>query len=113
MPKKITYNSPVVLTFSLISLAALIISGLSGGRIMDGFFTLYLTSAKDPLQYVRLFTHVLGHASWQHYSGNITLLLLIGPGTAFNALFDVAGYIVIAFSVLFMIYGIIRSRKIY
>ena len=41
------------------------------------------------------------------------LLLLIGPGTAFNALFDVAGYIVIAFSVLFMIYGIIRSRKIY
>lgn len=41
------------------------------------------------------------------------LLLLIGPGTAFNALFDVAGYVVIAFSVLFMIYGIIRSRRIY
>ena len=41
------------------------------------------------------------------------LLLLIGPGTAFNVLFDVAGYIVIAFSVLYIIYGIIRTRKMY
>ena len=79
MPKRISYNSPVVLTFSLLSLAALIISGLTGGRLMNSFFTLFLTSAKDPLQYVRLFTHVLGHANWEHYSGNITLLLLIGP----------------------------------
>ena len=79
MPKRISYNSPVVLTFSLVSLAALIISGFTGGRLMDSFFTLFLTSAKDPLQYVRLFTHVLGHANWEHYSGNITLLLLIGP----------------------------------
>ena len=39
------------------------------------------------------------------------LLLLIGPGTAFNALFDVAGYVVIAFSVLFMIYGIYKSKQ--
>ena len=39
------------------------------------------------------------------------LLLIIGPGTAFNMLFDVAGYIVIAFSVLYMIYGIYKSRQ--
>lgn len=38
------------------------------------------------------------------------LLFIIGPGTAFNALFDVAGYIVIAFSLIFMIVGILKSR---
>ena len=79
MPRKITYNSPVVLTFSLVSLAALILGELTGGFITQNFFMLFLTSVTDPMQYIRLFTHVLGHADWAHYSGNITLLLLIGP----------------------------------
>jgi membrane associated rhomboid family serine protease len=29
--------------------------------------------------FVRLFSHVLGHASWQHLLGNFMLILLIGP----------------------------------
>ena len=33
----------------------------------------------DPLTWLRLFTHVLGHASWEHYAGNMMLFLLIGP----------------------------------
>ena len=39
------------------------------------------------------------------------LLFIIGPGTAVNALFDVAGYIVIAFSIIFMLAGILNSRR--
>lgn len=31
------------------------------------------------MQYVRLFTHVLGHASLQHYTSNMLMLLLVGP----------------------------------
>jgi len=79
MPRRITYNSPVVLTFSLISLAVLALGKLTGGAVTENYFMLYLTSASDPMQYVRLFTHVLGHVDWAHYSGNITLMLLIGP----------------------------------
>lgn len=79
MRLRVTYNSPVVLTFSLLSLAALLLSMATGGYIITYFFTLYRTSFTDPLQYLRLFTHTLGHASIEHFSGNITLLLLIGP----------------------------------
>jgi len=75
----IVYNSPVVLTFSLLSLAVLLISQATGGALMNRYFTLYRSSWSDPLTYLRLFTHVLGHASGEHYSGNIMLLLLTGP----------------------------------
>lgn len=75
----IVYNSPVVLTFSLLSLAVLLISQATGGTLMNRYFTLYRSSWSDPLTYLRLFTHVLGHASGEHYSGNIMLLLLTGP----------------------------------
>ena len=34
----------------------------------------------DSIQsYVGLFSHILGHASWQHLLGNFMLILLIGP----------------------------------
>lgn len=79
MPKKIVYNSPVVLTFAIISLVVLFLNKLSGGFITPAFFTLFLTDVSDPLQYLRLFTHVIGHAGWEHYAGNMTLLLLTGP----------------------------------
>ncbi|MBE6639319.1 MAG: hypothetical protein E7616_07710 [Ruminococcaceae bacterium] len=39
------------------------------------------------------------------------LLLIIGPGTAVNALFDVAGYVVIALSILFTVIGIYKTRR--
>lgn len=79
MPKKIVYNSPVVLTFAIISLAVLFLNTLSGGFVTPAFFTLFVTDFADPLQYVRMFTHVIGHANWEHYAGNMTLLLLTGP----------------------------------
>lgn len=77
--KKITWNSPVVLTFALISLLALVLNGVTGGMSNRLLFSIYRSSWRDPFMYVRLFTHVLGHASWQHYSGNMLLFLLIGP----------------------------------
>ena len=33
----------------------------------------------DPHAYVGLFTHILGHESWEHLLGNFMLILLIGP----------------------------------
>ena len=79
MPKKIVYNSPVVLTFAIISLVVLFLNKITGDVIIPAFFTLFLSEASDPLQYVRMFTHVIGHANWEHYAGNMTLLLLTGP----------------------------------
>ena len=36
-------------------------------------------SIKDPIAYFRLFSHILGHSSWSHLTGNLTLVLLLGP----------------------------------
>lgn len=77
--RKISYNAPVVLTFSIISFFILLISGFTDGALIQRLFTLRFTSFADPMMYLRIVTHVLGHADWEHYSGNIMLLLLTGP----------------------------------
>ena len=79
MPRRITYNAPVVLTFSLLSLAVLLLGNATAGASTNNFFTLKFTAFDDPLLYLRLFDYVLGHADWAHYSGNMMLLLLTGP----------------------------------
>ena len=77
--KKIRYNSPVVLTFALISLVVLLLDYLTNGRTTGLLFCTYRTSPFDLLGYVRMFGHVLGHANLQHYIGNMTLILILGP----------------------------------
>ena len=77
--KKITWNSPVILWFALISAAALAADTLTHGAANRLLFSVYRGSLADPLFYVRLFGHVLGHASLSHYTGNMMLFLLVGP----------------------------------
>ena len=42
-------------------------------------FCVYRSSWRDPLGYIRLFGHVLGHANWEHFLNNMLLLLVVGP----------------------------------
>lgn len=77
--KKIQWNSPVILAFTLISGIALVAGYLTNNWSTTMFFCVYKGSLKDPLFYLRLFTHVLGHANWSHYASNMTLFLLLGP----------------------------------
>ena len=76
---KITNTAPVILAFSLASLAALILYYLTGGKSTNLLFMSYHSSLASPLTYVRFFTHALGHAGWQHFLGNISMILLLGP----------------------------------
>jgi len=76
---KISYNSPFILTYAIISFAALLISYLTGGASTLLLFSVYRSSLASPLFYVRLFTHVIGHASLSHYVGNFMIILLVGP----------------------------------
>lgn len=48
-------------------------------RDYEPFFSVYRSSLLSPLTYVRLFGHVLGHAGWDHFIGNIMLILVVGP----------------------------------
>lgn len=85
---RISYNSPVILTFCLICTLVLILDkyALPKLSLISNFFTVP-GSAKCPvpfnfkslLDYIKLFTHVLGHSDWNHLVGNLTFILLIGP----------------------------------
>ena len=75
----IQYNSPVVLSFALLSLAALLLGRLTGGWTTHTLFCVYRASLTDPFTYIRMVGHVLGHAGYAHYISNMTLLLVIGP----------------------------------
>lgn len=70
---KIQYNSPVVLSFALLSLAALILNTLTGGWTTVKLFSVYRSSAADFLTYPRFILHVLGHSSYSHYIGNMKI----------------------------------------
>lgn len=76
---KITWNSPVILTFVAICLVATGLNYITGGISNQMFFMTYHSSLKSPMTYVRMFTHVFGHADWAHFIGNMSYILLLGP----------------------------------
>ena len=74
---RITYNAPVVLTFAIAAVVVFVLTSVIGGD-SKLWFTAW-PRLVDTRSYVGLFTHILGHASWQHLIGNFMLILLIGP----------------------------------
>lgn len=76
---KVTFNAPVVLGFALISLGALILSLITGGKSNAALFMTYRSSWTSPLTFLRMFTHVFGHSGWDHFIGNMSFILLLGP----------------------------------
>lgn len=76
---RIQYNAPVVLTFFLLSLGALALGQITGDRTTWLLFTVYRAPLTDPLTYLRMFTHVLGHADYTHFMSNMMLFLVVGP----------------------------------
>ena len=74
-----SYNSVVILSFFFVSLVVLMLNYLTKGKSNLKLFSSYRSSMLNPLTYVRLFTHVLGHVNWSHFVNNFLYILLIGP----------------------------------
>lgn len=75
----ISFNSPVILGFTLICFVALLLSWLTKGVTNNWFFSVYHSSLANPLTYVRFIGHIFGHANWSHFIGNIMMILIVGP----------------------------------
>lgn len=73
------YNSVVVLTYFFISLIALILNKLTNKKSNELLFTCRHTSLLNPLTYVRLVTHSIGHRDFSHFCNNFSYILLLGP----------------------------------
>ena len=76
---KFQYNSPVILTMTMISAIALLLNWITHGWSNSVLFSVSRTKLTNPLLYLRLFTHVLGHVDYSHFLGNFMLILLAGP----------------------------------
>lgn len=78
----IKYNAPVTLAFCFISVAVLCLTQTVLPGLTRVFFTVSGNtgfSLVNPFDYVRLFTHIFGHADWTHLIGNFSFILLLGP----------------------------------
>ena len=77
---KISFNSPVVLTFAFISLVVLVLSESIFPGFAENYFAMGGTfNPRDPVDYFRLVSHIFGHGNWEHLISNFSFILVIGP----------------------------------
>lgn len=76
---KFDYNSKVIITYLIICLIAWLLNIITRGKSNKLLFESYRSSPLNPLTYVRLFTHSIGHRDWDHLVSNFLIILLIGP----------------------------------
>lgn len=79
MKFSVSFNSPVILSYAGVCLLALILGIITRGTTNHLFFSVYRSSLLDPLTYFRFFGHICGHVDWQHFIGNMMLILVVGP----------------------------------
>ncbi|MDR1643814.1 MAG: rhomboid family intramembrane serine protease [Clostridiales bacterium] len=77
--KRFQLNSPVILTYALVSLVVLGLNMVFGQKLNLLLFSVSRTAPTDLLLYPRLILHAVGHASFSHYIGNFLVILLVGP----------------------------------
>ncbi|MDR1277171.1 MAG: rhomboid family intramembrane serine protease [Treponema sp.] len=79
---RIKYNSPTVLTYTLISVVVLILSQTILRGLAESWFMVPGRETFSPRRishWFSLLTHVAGHENWTHLLSNFSLILLIGP----------------------------------
>lgn len=79
---KLRYNAPVSLTFTLISAIVLLLNQFLLKTLIP---TLFVAPGRgdfsfvNPVDYIRVISHVIGHANWTHFISNFSFILLLGP----------------------------------
>lgn len=76
---RVSFNSPVILSFTILCAITLFLDWITRGYTNAHLFSVYRSSWASPLTYVRLFGHIVGHGSLEHFVGNIMLILVVGP----------------------------------
>ena len=76
---RVSFNAPATLIFAALCVAATALNLATGGMTNRLLFSTYRASLFDPLMYLRLFGHVIGHSGWDHLIGNMSYVLLLGP----------------------------------
>lgn len=79
---RIKYNAPTTLSFAFVCAVVLVLSQTLLPSLTTAWF---MVPGKNNFSmgrvsdWVRVFTHVIGHADWNHLISNFSLILLVGP----------------------------------
>lgn len=76
---RIRYNSPVILTFALLSAAVLVLFMRTGPLYYQLFSAPTEFNPFSLLSYFSLISHIAGHKDIEHLLSNFMIILLIGP----------------------------------
>ncbi|MDR2631638.1 MAG: rhomboid family intramembrane serine protease [Spirochaetaceae bacterium] len=79
---RLKYNAPTVLTFAFSSAAVLILTQTLFPHLTGTWFMVSGKGGFNPASirmWITLFTHVIGHANWNHLVSNFSFILLLGP----------------------------------
>ncbi len=76
---KFDYNSKVILTYLFICLGVWLLNIITRGKTNKVFFENYRSNPLNPLTYIRMFTHCIGHKDLDHLISNFLYILLVGP----------------------------------
>jgi membrane associated rhomboid family serine protease len=79
---KLRYNAPVILTFVFACALILAVNQLFAHSLISTWFVVPGKGnfhANSLRNWVNLFTHVLGHAGWDHLFSNMLIILIVGP----------------------------------
>ena len=74
---RIKYNSPIILTYAVLSIGVL---ALTGNDIIAKYFSSPARlSFSNPYFYLKLVSYITAHGNWNHLIGNMMIILLVGP----------------------------------
>lgn len=76
---RVVNNAPAILAFTTMCMIALLLHYATNQYSDRLIFSVYRSSLKNPLTYLRFFTHVFGHADMSHFLNNMMTFVLIGP----------------------------------
>jgi membrane associated rhomboid family serine protease len=80
--QSIDIDAPFSLTFSFLCVIVHLLSSVFGSSFATLYFgipSLSIFNFLSPLSYFRMISQIFGHSSWQHLSGNLVNILLVGP----------------------------------
>ena len=110
------YNSKVILTYLFICLGAWLLNKLTRGNSNKLLFESYRSSPLNPLTYIRMFTHCIGHKDLDHLISNFLYILLIGPmieekygSMNLITMFLITSLIIALFNIIFTNYSVLGA----
>jgi len=109
---KVDIDAPFTLSFAFLCLVVQILHSIFGRAFVINYFSImpfkYFVWTNIG-HYIRVFSQVVGHSGWEHLTGNMINLLLVGPSCerefGFKNLTKLVGYVCIASSVAHMLFA--------